>query len=97
MLYVLEATVETLPAGPRKVAIEKFYRGIRCWIRVRERSGGCTKPVPTAEEILRLYKVSRRTHMDISRSRRRWVKKNDEAIGTIRIAAVGGADGYSSA
>ncbi len=89
MLYVLEATVEIAgPAGTRKVPIEKFYRGYKVLdLKAEELIVRVHVPVPTVEEILRLYKVSRRTHMDISSfTAAVWMKKTEESIGAIRIA-----------
>jgi xanthine dehydrogenase small subunit len=89
MLYVLEAELEIAgPAGSRRLPIDKFYRGYKVLdLKPDELIARVHIPLPKKDDILRLYKVSRRTHMDISSfTAAVWMRKQDESIGAIRIA-----------
>lgn len=67
-LLVAEAQVDVVgPAGPRSIPITEFYTGYRTLaMQPDELIVGVRVPLPTAPQILKLYKVSKRHHLDIS-------------------------------
>ncbi|HXI11987.1 MAG TPA: FAD binding domain-containing protein [Thermoanaerobaculia bacterium] len=67
-LYVMGASVElTGTAGVRRIGIESLYLGYRKLdLRPDEIITRIFLPLPAAGEILELYKVSKRRHLDIS-------------------------------
>jgi xanthine dehydrogenase small subunit len=89
MLVALEATLELAgPAGLRTVPIDGFFKGYKqldlaadeLLVRVR-------MPLPAADEVLRLVKVSRRRDLDISTfTSAIVVRRAGERIASARIA-----------
>jgi xanthine dehydrogenase small subunit len=67
-LYVMEAVLELQSAsGKREVNINDFYKGYKKLdMRPGELITGVRVPLPADDELLRLYKVSRRRDLDIS-------------------------------
>jgi xanthine dehydrogenase small subunit len=67
-LFVMDAEVEvTGQAGARRIAMADFYKGYKLLsLKKDELITRIFLPLPKADEILRLYKVSRRQHLDIS-------------------------------
>lgn len=67
-LFVMDAQLELAgPAGRRQVNINEFYQGYKKFdLKPDELLTGVRIPLPHSEEILRLYKVSRRRDLDIS-------------------------------
>ncbi|MFA6211000.1 MAG: FAD binding domain-containing protein [Candidatus Obscuribacterales bacterium] len=67
-LFVMDAEVEvTGQAGARRIAMADFYQGYKLLsLKKDELITRIFLPLPKADEILRLYKVSRRQHLDIS-------------------------------
>lgn len=67
-LFVMDAEVEvTGLAGVRRIAMADFYTGYKTLsLKKDELITRVFLPLPKADEILRLYKVSRRQHLDIS-------------------------------
>jgi xanthine dehydrogenase small subunit len=68
LLYAMEATLDLAgPAGTRTIPVDRFFKGYKqldlaadeLLVRVR-------MPLPAADEVLRLVKVSRRRDLDIS-------------------------------
>ena len=68
LLFVMEATLGLRSVdGPRKVNINDFYRGYKQFdLRPGELLTDVQLPLPSENELLRLYKVSRRRDLDIS-------------------------------
>jgi len=67
-LFVMDALLELAgPAGRRQVNINQFYQGYKKFdLKPDELLTGVRIPLPRSDEILRLYKVSRRRDLDIS-------------------------------
>ncbi len=67
-LFVMEAELELAgPAGRRQVNINQFYHGYKKLdLRPDELLTSIRIPLPKADELLRLYKISRRRDLDIS-------------------------------
>jgi xanthine dehydrogenase small subunit len=67
-LFVMNATLELSgPSGTRTVAIQDFYLGYKKLdLQPGEIITRIVIPLPSAQETLRLYKISKRTHLDIS-------------------------------
>jgi len=67
-LYVMEATLELRSvAGRRTVNINDFYQGYKKFdLRLGELIARVRIPLPAEDELLRLYKVSRRRDLDIA-------------------------------
>ena len=67
-LFVMDAEIEvTGTAGVRRIAMADFYTGYKALsLKKDELITRIFLPLPKADEILRLYKVSRRQHLDIS-------------------------------
>jgi xanthine dehydrogenase small subunit len=67
-LFVMDAELELAgPQGRRRVNINHFYHGYKKFdLRPDELLTGVRIPLPASDEILRLFKVSRRRDLDIS-------------------------------
>jgi xanthine dehydrogenase small subunit len=67
-LYVMEAEVEVLgPAGSRRVRIDRFHKGYKVKdLAPEEIITRVVVPLPAPDELLKLYKVSRRNDLDIA-------------------------------
>jgi len=67
-LYVLEAELELVsPTATRRIRIDQFYKGYKQLdLKPDELIGRVIIPLPKADETLKLYKISKRKHMDIS-------------------------------
>jgi len=67
-LFAMGADVHlTGPKGKRTVPILSFYKGYKSLdMEASEMITAITIPLPKSDEILRLYKVSKRQHLDIS-------------------------------
>lgn len=87
-LFVLNAEVEvTGCGGARRIAMGDFYRGYKdLSLRKDELITKVFIPLPASGDILRLYKISRRQHLDISAFTAALKIKLDG--GTIKEAAV---------
>ena len=89
LLFAMEATLDLAgPAGTRTMPIERFFKGYKqldlaadeMLVRVR-------MPLPAADEVLRLVKVSRRRDLDISTfTSAIVVRRAGERIESVRIA-----------
>ncbi len=88
-LMVLDAELDLAgPSGTRLVKINEFYTGYRATVL---RSGELISRIrillPDAEDIFKLYKVSRRLDLDISSFNAAiWMRKNGRYIQEIRMA-----------
>lgn len=88
-LFVLEAKVELVStAGRRVVDVNDFYTGYRQTVmRPDELIAAVEIPLPRADEIFRLYKVSRRLDLDISTfSAAIWMRLRDGRIIDCRLS-----------
>src|SRR5688500_11956533 len=88
-LYVTGATLElTGRGGVRRVAIEKFYRGYKTLdLHPDEIITRIRIPLPPDTDTLRLYKVSKRSHLDISSfTAAMLMRRRADQIESIRIA-----------
>jgi xanthine dehydrogenase small subunit len=88
-LFVTESAVElTGKAGTRRVAIRDFYLGYKKLdLRQDEIITRILIPLPAPDEILRLYKVSKRSHLDISTFTAGFLlRRSAGRIDSIRIA-----------
>ncbi|MGZ8709383.1 MAG: xanthine dehydrogenase small subunit [Thermoanaerobaculia bacterium] len=88
-LYVTGATLElTGTNGVRSVAIEKFYRGYKTLdLQADEIITRIRIPLPGNADTLRLYKVSKRSHLDISSfTAAMLMRRKADQIESIRIA-----------
>ena len=88
-LYVTGATLElTGRGGVRRVAIEKFYRGYKTLdLQPDEIITRIRIPLPPDTDTLRLYKVSKRSHLDISSfTAAMLMRRRADQIESIRIA-----------
>lgn len=88
-LYVTAATLELSgKAGVRSVAIEKFYRGYKTLdLQPDEIITRIRIPLPAAADSLRLYKVSKRSHLDISSfTAAMLLRRRADQIESIRVA-----------
>ena len=67
-LFVMDAELEIVSArGPRRAKINGFYKGYKIKdLAADEIITRCHVPLPAADELLRLYKVSRRNDLDIA-------------------------------
>ncbi|MBS1996976.1 MAG: FAD binding domain-containing protein [Cyanobacteria bacterium SZAS LIN-2] len=67
-LFAMGADVEvTGPDGPRRIPIQSFYKGYKTLaMESAEMISRVFIPLPKSDEILRLYKISKRQHLDIS-------------------------------
>ncbi|HEY0159853.1 MAG TPA: FAD binding domain-containing protein [Thermoanaerobaculia bacterium] len=88
-LYVMNASLElTGTKGARTVAISDFYVGYKkLALQPDEIITRVFIPLPEGEETLRLYKISKRSHLDISTfTAAMLMKRNDGKIESMRIA-----------
>jgi xanthine dehydrogenase small subunit len=88
-LFVANATLElTGTAGARLVPIRDFYLGYKKLdLRADEIITRIRIPLPAEGETLRLYKITKRSHLDISSFTAAMVmKRNDGHIESMRIA-----------
>ena len=88
-LFVTNATLElTGLAGTRTVAIRDFYLGYKKLdLRPDEIITRIVIPLPSKSETLRLYKVSKRSHLDISSfTAAMLMTRTDGRVDSIRIA-----------
>ena len=88
-LYVTNARLELTGAnGKREVAIKEFYRGYKTLdLKQDEIITKIIIPLPAGGETLRLYKVSKRSHLDISSfTAAMLMRRTDGRIDSIRIA-----------
>jgi xanthine dehydrogenase small subunit len=88
-LYVMEAEIElTGRSGSRCVDIRSFYKGYKSLdMADDELITRIIIPLPADDEILRLYKVSKRRDLDISTFTAAFLmKRRDEGIESIKIA-----------
>lgn len=93
-LFVMDAEVEvTGLEGIRRIAMADFYKGYKLLsLKKDELITRIYLPLPKADEILRLYKVSRRQHLDISAftaAIRVTVKDNTIAAARVVFGGVG--------
>ncbi len=88
-LLVMEARLELSgPAGPRMVDMNSFYRGYKqIDLRPDEIITRIFVPVPAPAEELRLYRVSKRQHLDIATfTAALLIRRGQGIIESIRIA-----------
>jgi xanthine dehydrogenase small subunit len=88
-LYVLNGEVElTGRSGARRVNINEFYTGYRKTVMsADELITRVFMPLPKGDEVLRLYKVSKRHDLDISTfTAAIWMRRENGVVGEIRIA-----------
>ncbi|HEU4522569.1 MAG TPA: FAD binding domain-containing protein, partial [Thermoanaerobaculia bacterium] len=88
-LYVMGATLElTGRGGARSVPIDKFYRGYKTLdLAADEIITRIRIPLPAPSDILRLYKVSKRSHLDISSfTAAILMRRSGEKVESVRIA-----------
>jgi xanthine dehydrogenase small subunit len=88
-LYVMEATVElTGPGGVRRVQIDRFYKGYKKLdLNPGELITRIVVPLPAASQVLKLYKISKRKHLDISTfTGAVLMRLSGSQIGEIRVA-----------
>lgn len=88
-LFVTNARLELTGAnGPRQVAIKDFYLGYKTLdLKPDEIITKIVIPLPSTGDTLRLYKVSKRSHLDISSfTAAMLMKRTDGRIDSIRIA-----------
>jgi xanthine dehydrogenase small subunit len=93
-LFVMDAEVEATGLdGARRIAMADFYTGYKTLsLKKDELITRIFLPLPKSEEILRLYKVSRRQHLDISAftaAIRITVKDNKIAAARVIFGGVG--------
>ena len=89
VMMVMEGTLELVSAkGRRKVPINGFYRGYKQMdLRPDELIAAIRLPLPKADELLKLYKVSKRRDLDISTfAAAVWIRLRGEQIEACRIA-----------
>jgi xanthine dehydrogenase small subunit len=92
LLMVLEGSLElTSPANVREVPINSFYRGYKqIDLAANELITSIRIPLPAMEDLLRLYKVSKRRDLDISTfGAAVWMQVSDGRITACRIAYAG--------
>jgi len=67
-LYVMDAQIEVVgSAGPRRIKIQSLYKGYKVLaMEPDEIIIRIIIPLPKKDELLKLYKVSKREHLDIS-------------------------------
>ncbi len=88
-LYVINAEIElTSIRGSRRVNMNDFYTGYRKSVMAGDEL--ITRvfiPLPKSDEIVRLYKISKRHDLDISTfTAAFWMQRSNGVIGDIRIA-----------
>ncbi|HYO78323.1 MAG TPA: FAD binding domain-containing protein [Thermoanaerobaculia bacterium] len=88
-LYVMGASLElTGTNGSRTVAIADFYLGYKKLdLRADEIITRIFVPLPSSDDTLRLYKISKRSHLDISTfTAAMLMRRNDGRIDAMRVA-----------
>ena len=88
-LYVTNSSLElTGRAGVRTIPIDRFYRGYKKLdLQPDEIITRIRIPLPAPADTMRLYKVSKRSHLDISSFTAAMVMRREgDRIGSIRIA-----------
>lgn len=88
-LFVMDAVVELKNAsGSRQVRINEFYKGYKKFDMAKDEFiSSIAIPMPKKDEIVKLYKVSRRKHLDISTNTAAFkIKLNKDIIEDIAIA-----------
>lgn len=88
-LFVTEATLELAGrSGTRTVPIRELYLGYKKLdLRPDEIITRIRVPLPAEGETLRLYKISRRSHLDISSfTAAMLMRRDDDRVASIRIA-----------
>jgi xanthine dehydrogenase small subunit len=88
-LYVLNGEIElTGVSGARRVNMNDFYTGYRKSVMAGDEIiTRVFMPLPTGDETLRIYKVSKRHDLDISTfTAAFWMRRSNGVIGEIRIA-----------
>ncbi|HEX8251608.1 MAG TPA: FAD binding domain-containing protein [Thermoanaerobaculia bacterium] len=88
-LYVMDASLElTGTNGSRTVAIADFYLGYKKLdLRADEIITRIFVPLPSSDDTLRLYKISKRSHLDISTfTAAMLMRRNDGRIDSMRVA-----------
>ena len=88
-LFVTNASLElTGLSGTRTVAIADFYLGYKTLdLKPDEIITRIVIPLPSKSETLRLYKISKRSHLDISSfTAAMLMRRNDGRVDSIRIA-----------
>ena len=88
-LYVTGASLElTGKSGARVVAVDAFYKGYKTLdLAADEIITKILVPLPAGGDTLRLYKISKRSHLDISSFTAAMLMRRDgDRIGAIRIA-----------
>jgi len=88
-LYVTNASLElTGLSGTRTVAVADFYLGYKTLdLKPDEIITRIVIPLPSKSETLRLYKISKRSHLDISSfTAAMLMRRNDGRVDSIRIA-----------
>lgn len=90
--YVAGSTLELASVGGRRqVPIEEFYLGYKQLdLRADEVIVSVRTPLPTVQEFLKLYKISKRRDMDISTvTAAFWLELDNDTILSARIATGG--------
>lgn len=88
-LFVMDAEIELVSSsGTRRVNINKFYTGYKqLEMKPEELISTVHVPIPQSDEIVKLYKVSKRKHLDISAFTAAFrLKRNGDVIESIGIA-----------
>ncbi len=88
-LYVLNALIElTGPTGARLVNINEFYTGYKQTVRQPDELITRIRiPLPAANDVLKLYKISKRKDLDISTMTAAiWMQIQQQKIAAVRIA-----------
>ena len=88
-LFVMDAVIELRNAsGSRQVRINEFYKGYKQFDMAKDEFiSSIAIPLPKKDEILKLYKVSRRKHLDISTNTAAFkIKMNAGKIEDIAVA-----------
>ena len=88
-LYVMDARVElTGTSGAREVPIRAFYKGYKTLdLAQDEIITRILIPLPQGDDTLRLYKVSKRSHLDISTfTAAMLMRRTDGRVDSMRIA-----------
>lgn len=91
-LFVLNAEIELAgPNGSRRVNVNQFYTGYRqTMMQPDELIARVRIPLPAAGDLFKIYKVSKRTDLDISTFMAAiWIRAQGEVIRAARIALGG--------
>jgi xanthine dehydrogenase small subunit len=89
LLFAMEATLELASTrATRSVPIDRFYKGYKQLdLAADELLVGVRMPLPAADDLVRLVKVSRRRDLDISTfTSAILVRRHGDRIGTARVA-----------